>query len=310
MTTPQENITLAPFTTFKIGGPAKFFIEAKSAQEISAALDWAEEKGVPSFLLAGGSNILFSDAGFDGLVIHIVEGGCHISNASVVAPAGSNLKELIDNVNEHGLAGMAEMSGIPGSLGGAVRGNAGAFGREIGDFVSCVKALDIKTGFVREFTQEECQFQYRCSYFKTHKEWVILEVKLAFTQEEDPDELKKLAKEIRARREAKHPQDAMCAGSFFMNPKVTNPHLLQEFEEETGTPSRNGVLPAGWLVAHVGLRGKKIGGAQMSPKHPNYLINTGTAKAEDVVMLSSFVKTRVRNQLGIQLKEEIQLVGF
>lgn len=310
MITVQENIPLAPLTTFKIGGPARYFVEASDAGSIVEAFEWAEAKGVPSFILAGGSNVLFPDQGYPGLVIRILGEHSTIQDSLVTATAGSNLKKLIDDTLEAGLQGMEYMSGIPGSLGGAVRGNAGAFGTEMKDVVQKVKAVNQETGLVKDFQNEECQFSYRHSFFKAHPEWVILEVQLSLSPGHNPAELQTIAKNTRAKREAKHPQDAKCAGSFFMNPLVTDKKLLNEFAEETGTPSKNGKLPAGWLITHVGLRGKQIGGAQMSKQHPNYLVNTGNATADDVLILSSFVKTRVRNQLGIQLKEEIQFVGF
>lgn len=310
MITVQENVPLAPYTTFKIGGPADYFVEAHDATSVVEAFEWAESKHIPTFILAGGSNILFPDTGYRGLVIHLQGDHIEIKENTVTASAASVLKNVIDTALEGGLQGMEYMSGIPGSLGGAVRGNAGAFGTEIKDVVLRVKAVNKTSGLVKDFQNSECEFAYRQSFFKSHPEWVILEVQLVLRPGGNPEDLKRIAKETRDKREAKHPQDAKCAGSFFMNPVVTNEKLLKEFEEENGTPSRNGKLPAGWLITHVGLRGKKIGGAQMSKKHPNYLVNTGNAKADDILVLSSLVKTRVRNELGIQLKEEIQFVGF
>ncbi len=306
----QEQVPLAPLTTFKIGGPARYFVEAKDAASVIEAFEWAEAKRVPTFILAGGSNVLFPDLGYEGLIIHIVGEHISVHGSSITASAGSVLKHVIDSGLEAGLEGMEYMSGIPGSLGGAVRGNAGAFGTEIESVLNKVKAVNRLTGLVKEFYNDECEFGYRQSFFKRHPEWVILEVQLCLRDADNLEEVMRIAKETIAKREAKHPQDAKCAGSFFMNPVVTDEKLLTEFEEETGTASRNGKLPAGWLITKVGLRGKKIGGAQMSNQHPNYLVNVGNATADDVVILASVVKTRVRNELGIQLKEEIQFVGF
>lgn len=306
----KEQVVLAPYTTFKIGGPARYFTEVSDATGVTEAFEWAEKNEVPTFVLAGGSNVLFSDQGYHGLVIHIIGEHTRLSEQTLAASAASTLSAVIFKSLEEGLGGMEYMYGIPGSLGGAVRGNAGAFGTEMADVVTKVKAVNQATGFVREFLNAECEFGYRQSFFKKHLEWVILEVTCTLKPGGNPAELIRIAKETMAKREAKHPQDAKCAGSFFMNPVVTNEKLLTEFEEENGSPSKNGKLPAGWLITHVGLRGKKIGGAQMSKRHPNYLVNTGNATADDVVMLASAVKTRVRNELGIQLREEIQFVGF
>lgn len=307
----QENIPLAPLTTFKIGGAARFFVEAETVADVMEAVSFAQTKGLKLFILAGGSNVLFADAGFDGLVVHLVSRYIEITPDGLVhVSAGMLLGEVINMAMEGGMTGIERMSGVPGSLGGAVRGNAGAFGQEIGNVVVGVRAVNQKTGLVQEFTHEACRFVYRQSLFKCHSEWVILEVTLGLTPGGNRDELFQIAKETRAKREEKHAQSAKCAGSFFMNPIVKDEKLLREFAEETGAPSRNNRLPAGWLITKAGVRGKKIGGAQMSNQHPNYLVNTGKATADHVVMLASFVKTRVRNQLGVQLKEEIQFVGF
>lgn len=306
----QENIPLAPLTTFKIGGPALYYTEAHTASDVMEAIEYAKTESVPAFVFGGGSNVLFSDQGFPGLVIHMVSKGVQIEGERVTAFAGTKLLDLILAVEEHGLAGLENLSGVPGFVGGAVRGNAGAFGSEVSTWLTEVTAVNLREGMVKTFKKEECTFSYRKSFFKENKDWVIIEAKFVFKEKKRSDELARIRKDVMAKREAKHPQDAQCAGSFFMNPVVTDQALLDEFAAETGMPSKDGKLPAGWLVTHVGLRGKKIGGAQMSNQHPNYLVNVDGATAEDVVMLSSLVKTKVRDELGIRLQEEVQMVGF
>jgi len=216
---------------------------------------------------------------------------------------------VVNTACEANLAGMEKLAGVPGSLGGAIRGNAGAFGTEIGDLIHSVKAYSLVSGMLKEYSQEECLFSYRMSVFKKDKNLVILSADIRLASG-NAQYLKKVAQETIALREAKHSQSAKCAGSFFMNPFVQNEGLLQEFEKDTGNPSKDGKLPAGWLIDHVGLRGKKIGGAMVSKQHPNYLINTGEATAEDVLMLASLIKTRVRDELGVRLQEEVQFVGM
>ena len=306
----QQNYPLAPLTTFRIGGPALAYTEAHSAQDVSLAIEYAKEHKIPAFIFGGGSNVLFSDKGFPGIVIHLVAKDITVQGDKLVAAAGAKLLDVVFAAEEHELAGLEKLSGIPGFLGGAVRGNAGAFGSEISSCLVSVTAVNLQTGLVKVFQKDECEFSYRSSFFKHHKEWAILTAELLFQEHKRSDELAAIRKETIAKREAKHPQDAFCAGSFFMNPHVTNQDLLDEFESETGRPSKDGKLPAGWLINHVGLRGKKIGGAQISNQHPNYLINTGEATAEDVIMLTSLVKTKVRDELGIRLQEEVQMVGF
>lgn len=305
----QKNIPLAPLTTFHIGGKAQFFIETNGTSELAEALEYAEKNNLLVCVLGGGSNIIFPDKGFMGLVIRLRDSGIQISGEKIICGAGVPLFDVVRAACGAGLAGIENLAGIPGSLGGAIRGNAGAFGTTIGDKIFSVKVFTQNTGVMKEYKKDECEFGYRTSVFKKNNGLIILsaEIKLELG---DKDELEKVIKETVAKREAKHPQDTKCAGSFFMNPIVKNEKLREEFTKDTGLVPKSDTLPAGWLIDHVGLRGKKIGGAMISEKHPNYLINTGNATAEDVMILASLAKTRVRNELGIRLQEEVQFVGF
>ncbi|MDD5083500.1 MAG: UDP-N-acetylmuramate dehydrogenase [Candidatus Moranbacteria bacterium] len=309
MITIRENVALSPFTTFRIGGVAKYFATVASDADITEALRYAKEHRLRVFVLGGGSNILFSDTGFDGLVIKLENSGIESDGAHIIAGAGATLGDVIAFATGKGLAGMELMAGIPGSVGGAVRGNAGAFGVEIGDLTTEVTCLDTRSMEVKTLAKEACEFSYRKSIFKKNGQLLVLSVKIALTPG-DALQIGRIAQETIAKREAKHPQHLSCAGSFFMNPTVTDEKLLEEFYHDTGVRARMNVLPAGWLIDHVGLRGKSVGGARVSDIHPNYILNTGTATAEDVLILSSIVKQRVRTQLGIRLMEEPQLVGF
>jgi UDP-N-acetylmuramate dehydrogenase len=305
----QRDISLAPYSTFKIGGPADFFVAVATAPELIEALEFAAHNSLKTLVFSGGSNLLIADKGFRGLVIRIVGDAARISGRDMAADAGIPLLSVVQLATSHGLAGLERLAGIPGSLGGAIRGNAGAFGAEMKDVVLSVKVYDQETEILREFSVKQCAFAYRQSYFKTHPALIILSATLRF-DEWNAAELDRIAQETIRVREAKHPQDARCAGSFFMNPIVTDETLREEFAHDTGKVPKDNKLPAGWLIDYVGLRGKAIGGAQVSPHHPNYIINTGQATAEQVIMLASLVKQRVRDELGIQLKEEVQLVGF
>lgn len=309
MLTFQSEIALAPFTTFGIGGPAEYFVQVATLPELVEALEYAEKNQLPIFVFSGGSNLLIADKGIRGVVIRLDNKSARVHDQKVLADAGAELLTVVQLASEHGLAGMERLAGIPGSLGGAIRGNAGAFGMEIGQVIQRVKFYDREEEKIKEFSQSECQFAYRTSYFKTHPACVILSAELLL-KPGVKHELQTINTDTIATREAKHPQSARCAGSFFMNPLVKDQSLHDEFFRDTGTLSKDGKLPAGWLIDHVGLRGKKIGGAQVSPKHPNYLINTGLATAEDVIMLASIIKQRVRTELDVLLREEVQYVGF
>ncbi|HWQ59813.1 MAG TPA: UDP-N-acetylmuramate dehydrogenase [Candidatus Fimivivens sp.] len=307
----RSNIPLAPYTTFKIGGPAKLFAEVSDASEAARGFERAAEERLPVFVFSGGSNILFSDSGFPGLVMRITDGGFRIlENGRVSAGAGKSLSEVVRASCQSGLSGMEKLAGIPGSVGGAARGNAGAFGIEIGDLIVSVKALDRTTGMVKEYRREECDFGYRMSRFKKHQELVVLSVEFRLQTGADPIRLMAVADETMAVREANHPQDALCAGSFFMNPVVRDEGLREEFRLDSGKDPKGDRLPAGWVIDQAGLRGKTIGHAKVSDLHPNYIVNMGGATAEEVLTLVSIVKQRVRDAFNIQLLEEVQLIGF
>lgn len=309
MFTLKRNIPLAPLSTFKIGGKADYFAEVSGALDLAEALEYADKHALPVFVFGGGSNVLFSDQGFRGMMIRMTDGGAHVSGDRVLCGAGVPLLDVVRAAAAASLRGIEHLAGIPGSLGGAVRGNAGAFGTEIGGAVVSVKGLMRDTGMVKEFKRDECSFGYRMSIFKKNPDIIILSAELKL-EPGDKAALERIIGETITQREQKHPQDAKCAGSFFMNPTVEDAKLLEEFWKDNGVPAKGGKLPAGWLIDHAGLRGKRIGGAMVSEQHPNYLVNTGAATAEDVIMLASLVKQRVRTELGVQLKEEVQFVGF
>lgn len=294
----REHVSLAELTTFQIGGTARYFVEVADEAEIRDALGWAREKDVPFFVIAGGSNLLIPDTSLDGLVIRIVGEKYDISENTLSASAGCNLLELIKATGEQGLGGWEKLAGIPGTIGGAVRGNAGAFGPEIKDFVTWVRAINTKTEDVHEFSNAECDFDYRMSFFKKKPEWIILDVRLMLEAANSA-----IIDETIKEREKRHIQNVKAAGSFFMNP-VAPQTVVNMFENEKGTKSREGRVPAGWLIEKAGLKGMKLGGAQVSPQQANYIINADNATAEEVRELAAKVKEEVRRQFDVALTEE------
>lgn len=309
MVTIQENVPLAPLTTFHVGGRARYFAETTNVMALAEALEYAHARAIPVALLGGGSNVIFPDAGFSGLVIRLRDSGIYRRDHRLLCGASATLFDVVRTAAAAGLAGIERLAGIPGSMGGAIRGNAGAFGTEIGDVTVSVKVFVQATGLVKEYRQKECDFAYRTSRFKRDSGLIILSAELALVPAERAT-LERLIDETVRAREAKHPQQVKCAGSFFINPIVRDEKLRKEFERDTGTRLRGETVPAGWLIDHVGLRGKKIGGAMISERHPNYLLNIGHATAEDVFMLASLVKTRVRDELRVKLDAEVQFLGF
>lgn len=308
MPTLQENVPLAPYTTFRIGGNARFFIEVTTQAELCEALQYAKEHTLQVHVLAGGSNTLFSDDGFQGLVVHIMLTKRVVFNNERTLGAGRMLFDEIIDAAEDGYGGWESLAGVPGTIGGAIRGNAGAFGTEMKDVVVTVTALHTQSYETRVFTREECEFDYRDSFFKQHPEWVILECSVRLAEVARDDALQK-ARGTVAEREKRHLQNVACAGSYFMNP-VAPQWVIEQFEVEKNTTSKNGRVPAGWLIEKVGMKGEKEGGAQASPMHPNYVMNTGTATAHDVCVLGARIAEKIRTEYMTHMFEEVTKVGF
>lgn len=313
----KKNVNLAPLTTFRIGGPAKFFCEVKNEHELEEAVKYAKDNSLAAFIMGGGSNILFSDKGFDGLVIRVRESNegkpivkMHMENGDYFLEcwAGEKLSNMVKLAKDSSLSGMEWATGIPGSIGGAVRGNAGTPWGTISDNVSLVKVLDLRDLGHDDYVPPECQFEYRNSIFKKDDNLVVVSVRLKLKRG-DPVEIEKKMEEITAKRSGKQPQ-GMSPGSFFENPRVEDKEIIEKFEKDTGAKSLEGKVPAGWLIEEAGFLGKKIGQAKVSEEHGNFVINLGGAKAEDVVMLAGVIKQKVRCCFGIELKEEIKYVGF
>lgn len=298
----KTQVPLTGLTTFEIGGPAKYLVDVRSEQDIQEALQWAKEKGVRAVVLAGGSNVLVPDQGLDALVIRFVGNLYGFKEGLLDAWAGTNLLLAIQSAGTQGWGGWEKLAGIPGTIGGAVRGNAGAFGPEIKDFVTSVRALHVETGEIREFANAECDFSYRHSFFKDHPEWIVTRVRVQLLKT-DSAESATLATGTIAEREKRHLQNVRAAGSYFMNPKAPA-EVVTLFETEKQVTSREGRVPAGWLIEKAGMKGATVGGAIASLQHPNYIVNQGGATAEDVRALAEKVKAAVRSQFGVELSEE------
>lgn len=310
----QENIALAPYTTFKIGGPARYFCIAKSKQDILQAISAASNRDIPFFILGGGSNILISDQGFPGLVIKMENNDfVHEGEGHIRCGAGLIMHHFLSHAKEMGLGGVEFMAGIPGTVGGAVNGNAGAWGRGIGEMVE--EALIYKDGKISIFSNKDFSFVYRGSNVKKDG-GVILEVKLKLIFR-NKDEIENEIQEIIKKRSKLNIQEPN-AGCIFKNIDLKKTSIDKEKikgaldlnEEEYNKAILHDKLPSGFIIDKLGLGGKAIGGAKTSEKHCAYIVNMGGAKAEDVIMLISLIKTKVRNFLGIQLEEEVQKIGF
>ena len=307
----RQNVLLSDFTTFRVGGPARWFCMAKTIKDIKSALNFAREKNIDYFILAGGSNLIVSDEGYKGLIIKIEFENLKIKSSRIKAGSGYILDKLVDIADKKGLKGLEWAGGLPGTIGGAVRGNAGAFNGEIKDIVSSVRSLKLSSNNYELSTKNntECQFGYRESIFKYNNE-IILEVELQMDKG-DPKLLKEKSEYTRKYRKEKHPIEFPCAGSIFKNiPVKSCTYEVQERFKDVIKTDPFPVIPTAAILADAGLKGFQIGEAQISEKHPNYIINLGNSKAQSIVAVIEHVVATVKEKYNITLEVEPQLLGF
>jgi len=282
-----ENISLAKYTTFKIGGPAKHFYIAKNKKDLIEAINKAKESKLSIFILGGGSNTLALGKGYDGLVVKIHNSQFTIHNSEIRVDAGVDLSELVKIVSKKSLAGLEWAAGIPGTVGGAVYGNAQAFDSKMSDIIKNVEVLNLKNLSVKTLNRKQCSFSAKKSIFKQNKNLVILSVILKL-KKGDRGKIEEEAKEHIKLRKEKHPLQYSSAGSIFVN--------------RVGKPSSS------YLIEKAGLKGTKVGGAEVSSKHAGFIINTGHAKAKDVLDLIKIIKQKVKDKFAVDLQEEIQII--
>ncbi len=279
-------VPLAKYTTFAVGGPAAFLIKTNDTQLVQQAVRLAREADVPVAALGGGSNTLVADQGFHGLVLQLESQRCEVGDdGTISADAGVTLSRVVRAAIGKGFGGLEFAIGIPGSFGGALAGNAGTGGHGVTELATQVTYLTAE-GNVKTAERAELDVSYRYTRFKYSQDII-----LAGTLHVEPHP----AADIQARvkealnRRSWQPKGAWCAGCVFKNPVGNH---------------------AGKLIQDAGLKGKKIGGAMVSADHANFVVNTGTATAEDIIILISYIKQQVRDQFGMQLEEEIRYLGF
>jgi UDP-N-acetylmuramate dehydrogenase len=294
---------LAPFTTFRVGGPADCLVEALDAGQVAAVVSAARGAGVPLTMLGGGSNVVVSDAGVRGVVVRAhggritEEGAAPGGGVAVRSDGGVTVNALVRWTIARGLAGLEAWAGTPGTIGGAVYGNAHFAGRNIGDLVLSVRAVSGDGRDVVDIGAEGLAFGYDASRFQSSAE-TILSAVLALRPGSVPSRLRDVARESLAHRKRTQPLHVPSAGCAFQNPD----------------PSRDTVpagLPAsaGALIDRAGLKGHVIGGARVSPLHANFIVSDGSASAADIRALVRLCQAEVRRRFGVDLREEIRWVG-
>ncbi len=303
----QRNVPLAPYTTFKIGGNAKYFFVARTTKDIVEAVKIAKNLQVPFFILGGGSNLVVSDRGFPGLVIYIQAKQYRIEGAKFLCEAGVPMAVLVKETGKKGLSGFEWAGGLPGSVGGAIRGNAGAFGGETKDSILWVIALD-KKGKERLFLKNKCKFSYRSSLFK-EKGLVILSAAFSLLKG-SRRAIQSIATGHVAYRKERHPLEYPNAGSVFKNCdlKKFSPALQKKLQPAVKTDPFP-VIPAAYINDQAGLKGMRQNNIQISTRHCNFMVNLGGGKAKDVVLLVHKVKKTIKKKFGVVLEEEIEFVG-
>ncbi len=293
-----REVPLAPFTTFGVGGPAECLVEVRGATALARVLSMAARAGVPATILGGGSNVLVSDAGIRGVVVR-VRGGEIVAEgeSGVRADAGSSLNNLVRWAIGRGLAGLEAWAGTPGTVGGAIYGNAHYRGRSIGELVATVRLVG-GSGAIAEVPAGEMEFAYDRSRLQRTGE-VVLSVLFALTPTADPAGLREEARRSLADRKRTQPLHVPSAGCVFQNPDPAVDRVPD------GIPAS-----AGALIDRAGLKGCAIGGARVSPLHANFIVNDGGATASDIRQLIDRCRDEVSARFGVTLREEIRYLGW
>jgi UDP-N-acetylmuramate dehydrogenase len=310
----KQNVPLNDFSRYKIGGPASYFLEVSTKEGLLKGLkEWKKlsskfpHEKQKIYVLGQGTNLLISEKGFDGLVIHNLIGGIEKRGEEIIVGSGVIMADLLDYCIANSLSGLEWAGGLPGTIGGAVRGNAGAFGGETKDSVKGVVSLNLNTLEEKVWDKWECTFAYRYSIFKTEaaKYEMLLSIILDLKKGKQA-EIKKSIRDKIAYRNLKHPMEYPSIGSTFKNVKIDSiPKKWKEVLMSSVKIDPFPVVPAAKFLVLAGVKGKKIGGAQIAQKHPNFIINLGNAKSKDVKTLINFAKDEVKREFGVTLEEEI-----
>jgi len=340
----EENVPLAPLTTLKIGGAARFFVFAETENQVTEAFKFAEENGFELFVLGGGSNILVADEGFDGLVLQIALKGIEVKGNVVTAQAGEDWDAFCEFCVERNLAGIECLSGIPGFVGGTPVQNVGAYGQEVSETITSVRVFDRKSKQILELSNAECKFAYRTSIFNStdKNRFIVLCVTYDLKQDGAPKivykdlreffgehqptlaETREAVRKIRAEKAMlvrQNSADANSAGSFFKNPIVSN----KKFDEILAIAKNFGIenvpgfkaeegsvkIPAAWLIEQSGFhKGYTKGNAGLSTRHTLALTNRGGATAQEILELKNEIQLKVNEKFGVDLVPEPIFVGF
>lgn len=313
---------MSKITTLQIGGPAKKFVSVNSVDELKEAIQYAKENNMKYIVIGGGSNLLVSDEGVDKLIIKNDITGIEQNGTVLKVKSGTILQNLVDYSIQHGLSGLQKLTGIPGTVGGAVYGNAGAYDQTISDHITSVVILNPSViarskssrgatleewGLAISINKDECQFNYRDSGFKRNH-FIILEVTFQL-ENGDPKTLQQEADDVLSKRLVKYPPGIKCPGSFFKNivADTLPKEILEKIPKEAIV---YGKLPAGYLLEQVGAKGDSLDGIYIADYHANLFINKGNGSAKAFYDLAKKYAEKVKGKFGITLEPEVQLINL
>jgi UDP-N-acetylmuramate dehydrogenase len=301
----RRDIPLKDYTRFGVGGPAAVLVETASPDSFVQAIAACRRSGLPYYLIGEGSNLIVSDRGYDGVVLRWMARSLRVAGLQIEVDAGAALLDLIGAAVDAGLQGLEALAGIPGSVGAAIYGNAGAYGHSISERLIEVRFARGHT--VERMDQSACRFQYRESLFKQHKDWFILDAVFQF-ERGNADDLRRIFDSTISERNLKFPPEMRCAGSVFKNLLASDlsPQVLALVPP---TVIREGKVPAGWFLEQVGAKGMHRGGICVAEHHANLLYNAGSGTASEICDLIAELKRLVLDRYGLVLEEEVQYLG-
>jgi len=302
----QRDVLLSKYTRFGLGGPADIYAETGDPDQFIEALRIARASGMETVVIGGGTNLIVSDEGFRGVMLKLSSDRMRADGTSVYVESGASLQALVDFTVDLGLNGLETMTGIPGSTGAAIYGNAGAYGHSIQERVATVRFFDGSA--IRVFDNAQCEFHYRESVFKKHKAWIVFSATLNM-EPGDAAVLRAAADRILSVRNQKYPPTMKCAGSIFKN------FLLAELPPRVASlvPANiviEGKVPSAWFLEQVGAKGMNRGDIHVAAYHANLIYNGGRGTSKDLTAVITELKDRVARRWGIPLEEEVQYVGF
>lgn len=309
----REYEPLSAHTIFRIGGPARFFVEAAAADDFLEALGAVRESGLPFYILGAGSNVLVSDKGFPGTVIRARGGKIAFDGNRARIGAGVPMAQAAVESLKKNLRGFEWAAGIPGTIGGSVVGNAGCFGGETKDFLVSARVFSIASGKIEEWSKEAFEFGYRDSILKRRPGIAVLDAVFEFKPGSTAEGMA-LARDYTRRRINGQDIGARSAGCAFKNipwsrRDVDAGRMLARFPELAEFKDKP-AIPAGFLIDRAGLKGRRVGKARISERHGNFILNAGGATAEEILILIGIAKEYVHRKFGLLLEEEIRYVGF